>query len=149
MAWVKELRAEEVSAQVTTSMLKNEICELQRGFSASRPNVNDAAGLKWYKVKRSARCQRFLMRSRMSIRAVTRHGQKMPKGRPRIARKPLKEFRGIGSDSNTVNVCDGEAEGEGMGAAPDARVVKFSLHQTFNIDETPILFEPAGKRKLR
>lgn len=40
--------------------------------------------------------------------------------------------------SHTVHLCDGEAAGDGKGAAPHARVAKFSLHQRFNLDETPV-----------
>ena len=114
VAWINDLRSDEVSARVTTSMIKQKAVELHPMFFGPISPPHDLEESKRHRNKQAVWCRRFLARRRLCIRAVTRKGQKLPRGWAGIALGAVKDLRELRSHlPAAVNLCEGPGVGDG------------------------------------
>ena len=93
--WINDFRTEAISARVSTRMIKNKAVSINALFFGPKPAAKDLEDCRKYRNKQTQRCKRFLNKYHMSIRAVTRQGQKLPSGWPTVAMKSVKEWRAL------------------------------------------------------
>lgn len=139
--WINDLRSEAISARVSTRMIKNKALELDPLFFGPKPAASDLESSDKYRNRKTSWCRRFLKAHHMSVRAVTRQGQKLPTGWPAIAMKAVKDWRALRHGGIRD---EGEAASGGSSEPP----LKFSLQQTINMDETPVWFESVSKSTM-
>lgn len=141
--WINDLRTEAVSARVSTRMIKNKAVSINPLFFGPKPAPKDLDDNRKYRHRQTSWCRRFLSKYHLSIRAVTRQGQKLPTGWPAIAMKAVKEWRALRHGG-----MHGGGRGGARGAAssgPSEPPLLFPEEQSFNMDETPVWMEQAAK----
>ena len=150
VAWVNDLPSDEIWARVTASMIKHKAVELHPMFVGPILPAHDLDGSKRHRNKQVVWCKRFLARHRFSIRRVTRNGQNRQRGWAGIAMGAVKDFREFRSHVPTVvNLCEGPGcVSHGDGGISLEKTLTFPCSQTFNMDETPVWFEPAVNKTV-
>lgn len=140
--WINDLRTDKISARVSTRMIKNKAVSINPLFFGPRPAANDLEGSKKYRNRQTHWCRTFLKKYHLSLRAVTRQGQKLPSGWPAIAMKAVKDWRAL----RHGGIDGGERRTEGAAnSGPSEPPLLFSDEQCYNMDETPVWMEPAAK----
>ena len=139
--WINDVRSEAISARVSTRMIKNKAVSINSLWFGPRPAANDLEGIRKYRNKQTHWCRRFLRKNRLSFRAVTRQGQKLPSGWPAIAMKAVKEWRALRHGG--IDGGGGRSMAGATSSAPSKPPLLFKEEQSYSMDETAVWMEPA------
>ncbi|CAB1098020.1 unnamed protein product [Ectocarpus sp. CCAP 1310/34] len=124
--WINDLRADAVSARVSTRMIKNKAVSINPLFFGPKPAPKDLDDNKKYRHRQTTWCRR----------------PEAPDRWPAITMKAVKEWRALRHGG--INGGEGGGAGAAANSGSSMPPLLFSKKQSFNMDETPVWLELPG-----